>query len=326
MATKTIHAYTLAVTIDATADLLLIDPGSTGIYKSISRNVLLGITGAPVGTTDTQAISNKTYGNTNTITLKGSLFTLQDQTDTTKQGNFSLAGVTTATTRTWTLPNGNLTLATTSGTETFTNKTITSPTITGGTITNPTLTIDSINEFTALNGVTVAGLSLKSGKLNTASSVVATNITAGAIQPNGLTSGTGTGWAWSAWTPTWSNLTVGNGTVTARYIQVGKTVFFRLYIVFGNTSAVTGDVQFSPPVAPTTYALSGAAFNVVGRARFDITSAFMGIVDIVDTTHFRVLVEKVDATYNLITSLTSLIPATWTTGSVMQIQGVYEAL
>jgi hypothetical protein len=40
------------------------------------------------------------------------------------------------------------------------------------------------------------------------------------------TATTGLKWAggWAAWTPTLANITLGNGTVTARYQQIGKTV------------------------------------------------------------------------------------------------------
>jgi hypothetical protein len=74
-------------------------------------------------------IQNKTVDNTNSLTLKGSNFTLQDPTDTTKQGVFALSTIPTATTRTYTLPNASDTLACVTCTQTFTNKTLVSPTI-----------------------------------------------------------------------------------------------------------------------------------------------------------------------------------------------------
>jgi hypothetical protein len=52
------------------------------------------------------------------------------------------------------------------------------------TLTNKTLTtplIDTINEKTSANGVTIDGLSIKDGKLNTANSVITTNITDGNV-------------------------------------------------------------------------------------------------------------------------------------------------
>lgn len=55
------------------------------------------------------------------------------------------------------------------GTETLTNKTLTTP------------LVDTISEKTAANGVTVDGLSIKDGKLNTNDSVVTANITNSAV-------------------------------------------------------------------------------------------------------------------------------------------------
>ena len=54
--------------------------------------------------TSTGGIVSTTLNNTNTITVKGSSFTLQDATDTTKQANFVLSGLTTGTTYSYTLP------------------------------------------------------------------------------------------------------------------------------------------------------------------------------------------------------------------------------
>lgn len=72
-----------------------------------------------VGTTATQTLTNKTIGNTNTVTLKDANFTLQDDGDTTKQAVFQLSSITTGTTRTYTLPDASGTLSV-SGSSPFT--------------------------------------------------------------------------------------------------------------------------------------------------------------------------------------------------------------
>lgn len=56
-------------------------------------------------------LSSKTFDNTNTANFKGSLFTLQDATDTTKQARFDLSNIATSTTRTINVPNANSTTA-----------------------------------------------------------------------------------------------------------------------------------------------------------------------------------------------------------------------
>lgn len=177
----TITALPLAAGIDAAADWFAMDDTSGGVTQRINRNTMLGITGSPVGTTDTQALTNKTLGNTNTVTLKDTLFTLQDNSDTTKQVQWELSGITTATTRTLTVPNASLTLVGTATTQTLTNKTLTSPTINGGSIDNATVTVDAIAGHTAAGNGTVYGLSIHSGVLQTANSVTSTVMAANSI-------------------------------------------------------------------------------------------------------------------------------------------------
>lgn len=64
-----------------------------------------------VGTSLTQTLTNKTLGNTNTFVLKDSATTFEDNSDTSKKMVFELSGITTATTRTLTVPNASGTIA-----------------------------------------------------------------------------------------------------------------------------------------------------------------------------------------------------------------------
>lgn len=189
--TAVIGSYTSAITIDGSTHFLLIQPGGASTaYKKINRNVFLGITGQPMDISTSQNVTNKSLDNTNTITLKDTLFTLQDDGDMTKQARFQLSGITTATIRTYTLPNASSTLADISTTQTLTNKTLTSPIITNGSITGATITTDAIvGQSSATNG-TAYGMSITSGKISgtsiTAGTIGSTALATNAVQGNQL--------------------------------------------------------------------------------------------------------------------------------------------
>ncbi len=64
-----------------------------------------------VGDATVQTIQNKTLNNTNAITVKDASFFIQDDGDTTKQVRLQASGITTATTRVYTFPDADGTLA-----------------------------------------------------------------------------------------------------------------------------------------------------------------------------------------------------------------------
>lgn len=324
MSTKTITDYTAATTIDGTNDYLLIEQSS--VYKRINRAVLLNIAGNPVGTTDVQSIANKILDNTNSVTVKDTLFFLQDDGDTTKQLQFQLSGITTATTRTLTIPNISDTIATLTATQVFTNKTLTSPVITGGTIDNSTITVDSISGHTSSTVVTVGGVQMSAGVVNTANAVNAVSIAASGVQPQALFAGTGTGWSWQTYTPTFANVTTGNGTVEGKYIQIGKTVFFSARFTFGNTSAFTGVVTATLPVTSVNYTTNYT--KIIGNIDvYDLsaTAQFAGGIAWKSTTVVEPDVIGTASTYGNYSAITSTTPITWATGDVLDLHGFYEA-
>lgn len=243
--TITVDSLPVANSIDASNDRLLIYTASATDIQGINRNTLLGLSSQPMGISDSQVVSNKTLNNTNIVTIQDSNFTLQDNIDTTKQAQFQLSGNTTSTTRTYSLPNASVTLASLTGTETLTNKTLTAPVISGGSIDNSTITVDTIAGHTTAGSVTIGGIAIASSVITTANSigtgtVVQNGIAASQLATTAITLGyaqiTGT-FTTSATSATLiTGLSVGV-TIPTGGRKVEVTVFGR--DVFAATSAAT---------------------------------------------------------------------------------------
>ncbi len=129
---------------------------------------------------------------------------------------------------------------------------------------------------------------------------------------------------WINWTPTYTNLTVGNGTVVARYVQSGNLVVARYSLTFGSTSAISGGVQIDLPVQPA----ASYGFNIVGQALLhDVgTERFLGFV-MTPNTGLQASIRSwgsAGAVPNEIL-LSSTVPFTWTTTDILDFQATYEA-
>lgn len=90
------------------------------------------ISGDVLPINDTTNTTTKKVTVDNLFNVLSSLFRIKDSSDTTKKVAFDVSGVTTATTRTLTVPNANTTIVGTDATQTLSAKTLTSPKITVG--------------------------------------------------------------------------------------------------------------------------------------------------------------------------------------------------
>jgi len=113
------------------------------------------VAGTLASATGAQTLTNKTLDNTNIHVIRDDRLTIQDNADTTKQFVFEASAITTATTRTLTVPNANTTLVGTDVAQTLTNKTING---TNNTITNVSLTTGVTGILPLANGGTGANL------------------------------------------------------------------------------------------------------------------------------------------------------------------------
>jgi hypothetical protein len=123
-----------------------------------------------------------------------------------------------------------------------------------------------------------------------------------------------------AYTPTWTatttNPTLGDGTLTGRYMQVGKWVDFQIRLVFGATTAVgSGAYLFGFPVVMRSVPTQPVCTVVI---RQSATSAHKIRWGYMNTTSNCVLRDQDGA------SVTPSSPYVWASGDSITIAGRYE--
>ncbi len=156
---KKIAAYDDA--LGATGDIYYRNSGGsfTRLAAGSANDLLTIASGIPAWTS---TIVGKALDNTNTITIKDTNFTLQDDGDTTKQAKFQLSGITAGQTRTYTLPDANVTLASTTDITNASDALDSKPSVRVATVGTETYTIAS-GSVTQISGTTIDGVSLAVG-------------------------------------------------------------------------------------------------------------------------------------------------------------------
>ncbi len=134
---------------------------------------------------------------------------------------------------------------------------------------------------------------------------------------------TGLEWAgtYTTYTPTFTNFTLGNGTATGRYVQIGKTVFVEIKVTLGSTSSMGTDPYIFLPVnSNMTYAMQA---NVVIQD-FGTTEYVAGGSNPYNDT-LRMFCIGTAGTYAQYFIVNATTPMTWTTNDSFTIRAVYEA-
>ena len=148
----------------------------------------------------------------------------------------------------------------------------------------------------------------------TADSTTATGLKWAAVSGGSVT--------YTTWTPTFTNFTLGNGTLVARYGTSGKFVNFSIGIQLGSTSSVSGSIQFSLPKTPknTTLDIDQFVFTAFLEGGVDI---YFGATEL-GTTNGVIYAMLANSTYVSRTGTSATVPFTWGNTDVIQITGVYE--
>jgi len=129
--------------------------------------------------------------------------------------------------------------------------------------------------------------------------------------------------AWTTWTPTFTNLTVGNGTLSAKYKQIGdKTYSVAVQVTLGSTSSVGTSPSFSIP-----FTLTNTSARCIGSGSVYDTSAaamFKTCLQVKSSTEFYFGLNYVTGTNVGVRGLTATIPMTFATGDIIYVEGTIE--
>lgn len=149
--------------------------------------------------------------------------------------------------------------------------------------------------------------------------------------PNHLVASTGTSWDWQSFTPTWTNWTVGTGgsaTNVGTYLQIGKTVFFRVMSILGSSGQSVGSSPYlTLPVTAKSNYVSGSFYSHIGEVLYSDAGVteYFGRLRIQSTTTAYLLVSEASASYGRMSDVTSTVPFTWGAGDGLSLWGIYEA-
>lgn len=131
----------------------------------------------------------------------------------------------------------------------------------------------------------------------------------------------------TTYTPTWGNTgtanSLGNGTLTGAYWQVGKFVRFRLSLTWGTTTTSgSGNWTLSLPTTAETFAMAG---GLTGIAQDSSATAFYPITALSASTTTFSPVYHFNNGSNIVglSNLTTSTPFTWASGDTLTITGWY---
>lgn len=131
-----------------------------------------------------------------------------------------------------------------------------------------------------------------------------------------------------AWTPTLTNMTLGNGTVDAFYQADGQVCWIYFLFVLGSTSAIATNPAFSLPVNAVRPAADITwEYNVVGAVKLrdiSVDQVYFGQVSLSSDTSCLFLYNDVSGSLISHAGIQSTLPFTWAAGDSLAMSGSYR--
>jgi hypothetical protein len=123
------------------------------------------------------------------------------------------------------------------------------------------------------------------------------------------------------WTPSFQNVTLGNGSVTGFYTKIGNIVSVMFKLTFGSTTSVTSSVL---TISGLPFSIDTIAVGYVNLLRSGV-GQYLGVVTRNSATVFDFRALTVSGSTVLSSTLNATAPATWGTGDEFTSQVTYRA-
>lgn len=130
--------------------------------------------------------------------------------------------------------------------------------------------------------------------------------------------------SFTAFSPSWTNLTVGNGTNAGYYTNDGGWVNGYMFLTFGSTTSISGSVSVNLPVNTHGAILS---YSIIGEVVLQDTGSgwYVGKFIQSSSSAGTLIVVNASASYSGMSALSSTVPFTWTTNDQILVTFRYKA-
>jgi hypothetical protein len=116
----------------------------------------------------------------------------------------------------------------------------------------------------------------------------------------------------TSWTPTFTNLSVGDGTLVCEYSVSGSMVHATFHLTFGSTTSISGSVSCTIPTGSmTNNTIQPLGTVILGDTG---TANLYGAVYLASATTITIRTLSVSGSHIGVAALSSTIPFTWTNG------------
>jgi hypothetical protein len=128
--------------------------------------------------------------------------------------------------------------------------------------------------------------------------------------------------AYTAYTPTYTNVTVGNGTSSFAYTQFNKLVHVEGRFTLGTTSAITGLITMTLPVN-----LSNTYNHVIGTVSLVDAGivSYLGFPNVKDVDEVYLFALGAGGTYVSESATSATVPFTWASTDYFAVDLIYRA-